>query len=152
MLEQKATIDSQQKWIIKLMGFNFQIEYNKGKDNKVLDGLSRQMEEEGATLALIKFPTIDCITKLKQSYELSTKLKNIMELLSHGAQGPKGYSLHQGLMLRKGKLVVIPSSHFQIKILHHISLEFRLHGLARSIVYDRDAIFTSVFWKELFTM
>lgn len=67
------------------MGFNFQIEYNKGKDNKVVDGLSRHMEEEGATLALIKFPTIDWITKLKQSYELSAKLKNIMELLSQGA-------------------------------------------------------------------
>lgn len=44
----------------------------------------------------------------------------IISRLQQGQKGPKHYSLYQGLLLRKGRLVVIPSSSFQAKILQFI--------------------------------
>lgn len=33
LLEQQATIGAQQKWISKLIGYDFQVEYKRGGDN-----------------------------------------------------------------------------------------------------------------------
>ena len=42
LLDQKVGTPAQQKWIAKLMGYIFQVEYKKGRDNKVADALSRK--------------------------------------------------------------------------------------------------------------
>ena len=41
MTDQKVTGKIQQKLMIKLLEFDFQIQYKKGKENKVADALSR---------------------------------------------------------------------------------------------------------------
>ena len=41
MLEQRVTTIEQQHWIVKLLGFDYQIEYQPSKENKVADALSR---------------------------------------------------------------------------------------------------------------
>ena len=45
MLEQQVTTQMQKKWILKLMGYDFIIEYKQGKFNQVANGLSRKGEE-----------------------------------------------------------------------------------------------------------
>ena len=41
LFEQQEIDGDYQKWVIKLMGFDFVIEYNPGKCNLVADALSR---------------------------------------------------------------------------------------------------------------
>lgn len=109
------------------MHYDFQGLYNRGRHNKVADRLSSQRGEELAALALISFPSPYWIFEFKQSYQLSPKLIDVINMLQQGNQAPKRYALNQGILLRKGRLVIVPSSPFQNKILQyiHISPEAR---------------------------
>jgi len=40
-LEQKITITFQTKWLPKLMGYDYEIQYKQGRENLPADGLSR---------------------------------------------------------------------------------------------------------------
>lgn len=42
LLDQKITSSFQQKWIAKLLGLDYEIQYKKGVENKVADALSRK--------------------------------------------------------------------------------------------------------------
>ena len=50
LLEQKIGTLAQQKWFAKLLGYNFVVEYKKGKDNLVADTLSRKVEFEDTNI------------------------------------------------------------------------------------------------------
>lgn len=41
LLDQKLGIPTQQKWISKLLGHDFIVDYKKGQENKVTDALSK---------------------------------------------------------------------------------------------------------------
>lgn len=56
------------------MGYDLSIEYKKGKENKVVDALSRKQEEEVRALARISFPTPTWIEELRHRYSLSPKI------------------------------------------------------------------------------
>jgi hypothetical protein len=46
-LEQRISSPKQQKWVTKLFGYDYEIIYNKGKENVVVDGLSKNMKKRG---------------------------------------------------------------------------------------------------------
>jgi len=45
LLQQRITTGSQQNWLAKLLGYNFEIVYKPGLENKGADALSRSMGE-----------------------------------------------------------------------------------------------------------
>lgn len=42
--DQTIVTEAQQKWLVKLVGYDFTIEYKKGSENSIVDALSRQKE------------------------------------------------------------------------------------------------------------
>ncbi len=52
LLEQWITTTIQQKWMMKLMGLDYTINYKKGKENLTADALSRRSLEESHLEAL----------------------------------------------------------------------------------------------------
>jgi hypothetical protein len=51
-LEQRPSSPEQQKWVTKLFGYDYEIIYKKGKENVVVDALSRKYEDEGSLFSL----------------------------------------------------------------------------------------------------
>jgi hypothetical protein len=52
-LEQRLSSEEQQKWVTKILGYDFEIVYKKGKQNVVVDALSRKDEDVQAFLCAI---------------------------------------------------------------------------------------------------
>lgn len=44
--EQRIHTVAKQKWLTKLLGYDFRIEYKAGKENRVADALSRKLEQD----------------------------------------------------------------------------------------------------------
>jgi hypothetical protein len=51
-LEQHICSPKQQKWLTKLFGYDYEIIYNKGKYNVVVNALSQKYEYEGSLFSL----------------------------------------------------------------------------------------------------
>jgi hypothetical protein len=51
-LEQCISSLEKQKWVNNLFGYDYEIIYKKGKDNVVMDALSRKYEDEGSLFSL----------------------------------------------------------------------------------------------------
>jgi hypothetical protein len=68
LLEQKVGTPFQQKWISKLLGYDFVVEYKKGVENRVANALSRKegWEEEDPSLSMLTIHVASWIEKLKQ--------------------------------------------------------------------------------------
>lgn len=114
---------AQQKWISKLLGYDFTISYKKAKENVIVDALSWKMEEENlidGSLAMISFPNPEWVAELKESYEGSAEMKEIREKLRRDRPAPKGNRENQGFLLKKGMIVIVPNSLFKNKVMHYI--------------------------------
>lgn len=74
-LKQHFTTPQQQKWLVKLLMYNYSVEYQLGSQNTVLDALS--CKEELLPLLGISSPIFDCITKFKQFYATDPQVMNI---------------------------------------------------------------------------
>ena len=64
-LEQRISSEEQQKWVTKMLGYDFEIIYKKGKLNVVADALSRKDEDVEALLCVISIIQPDWITEAR---------------------------------------------------------------------------------------
>lgn len=98
------------------MGYNFIVEYKKGSEKKVADALSRKEDTivlEQGNLAAIAFPTLQWMEELKASYHNSPKILKLWNQLKNQQEAPRYYTLKQDLILKKGRLLIVPESQFK---------------------------------------
>ena len=63
LLNQKTSTPTQQQWVLKMMGFDYEVVYRKGTSNTVADALSRRPHAE---LQGITFYQIDLYDRIQE--------------------------------------------------------------------------------------
>ncbi|KAK4390228.1 Transposon Tf2-12 polyprotein [Sesamum angolense] len=205
ILNQRIDSVLQQKWVAKLLGLGYEVQYKKGSENRaayVLSRVGHEQEESQSNAITTQVPL--WVQELQSSYEGNTLFQIVIQAKTLDATAFPGYeyaiggdiqnwvkecevcqrskhennpypgllqplpipeqawfciSMHfiEGLPSSEGKdsiLVVVHSTTLTLTSIPKLFFDniYKLHGLPVSIVTDRDKIFTSKFWKELFTL
>ncbi|KAL9426908.1 hypothetical protein AB3S75_033648 [Citrus x aurantiifolia] len=100
--EQKAATPEQQKWLAKLMGYEYEIQYRPGYDNATADALSRR--RDSPTLNYLFVPQGTLWEEIKMAAKEDEYMRRIAKLAQNQTAGP--YSSRNDLMFFKGKVVI----------------------------------------------
>ena len=91
LLTQKATHVAQQVWLTKLLGFDYEIEYRKGKDNLVADALSKVSHQELSALTLSSVFT-NIMEDIRKTWKADQNLKKLIAELNKDNKSHPHYS------------------------------------------------------------
>jgi hypothetical protein len=115
-LEQRLSSPEQQKWVTKLFGYDYEVIYNKGKDNVVVDALSRKYEDEGSLFSL-SFILPDWLKAVHQEWLHDPKSSHLIQkLLSNSLVSPRYSWLNEELRY-KGRLYLSKQSKLKSMVL-----------------------------------
>jgi hypothetical protein len=89
----------QKKWVIKLFGYDYEIIYKKGKDNVVVDTLSRKYEDEGSLFSL-SFIVPDWLQIVRQEWLQDPKILCLIQKLQDHSLVSPGYSWHNDILFK----------------------------------------------------
>jgi hypothetical protein len=80
-LEQRLSSEEQKKWVTKILGYDFEIIYKKGKQNVVADALSRKDEYVEAFLYAISIIQPDWIIEARDEWKNDKKVWTLIQRL-----------------------------------------------------------------------
>jgi hypothetical protein len=80
-LAQRLSSKEQQKWVTKILGYDFEIIYKKGKKNVVADALSGNDEDVEAFLCAISIIQPDWIIEAKAEWKNDEKVWTLIQRL-----------------------------------------------------------------------
>lgn len=114
-LGQRITTPAQQKWLLKLIGYDYSIHYKAGKNNIAPDALSRKGDL--AVLTGISQPVQNFVQEIQQACLLDIEASAIIQQLSQGQVSKPHFSLLNSQLLYKGRIFVPTCGNWRIKIM-----------------------------------
>ncbi|CAN6458177.1 unnamed protein product [Victoria cruziana] len=115
LLQQKISTPTQQRWIARLLFYDFTIEYRKGPENNAADALSR-LKEQFLNLSTIR---ADIWSDIREE---QTRDDEVRKLKSSTEQNPGSiphYTIRSGLLCKKDWVVIPKGSPLIRDILWH---------------------------------
>jgi hypothetical protein len=133
-LEQRIETPAQEKWVSKLLGFDFTMEYKRGRENMAADALSRrdawqdtagdssstdsdQTGQETMNNQAINTIQPTWVRELTASYAENPELQQLIHQFQQGALDRMKYQLHNDLLFYKGRIHLGTLKPFQQQIL-----------------------------------
>ena len=80
-LEQRLSSEEQQKWVTKMLGYEFEIVYKKGKENVVANALSRKDEKDEGLLFAISILQANWVVVAKEEWKNDVATSNLIQQL-----------------------------------------------------------------------
>jgi hypothetical protein len=113
MMNQRLIEGIQHKLLMKLMEFNYSIEYKKGKENKVVDALSRKDHSIMAITSVVPA----WVSDIEASYTNDAYYIEFIQQLSVNTQVAPNYSLHSDILRYKGKICIGQDNELKSRVL-----------------------------------
>ncbi|XP_026459106.1 uncharacterized protein LOC113359736 [Papaver somniferum] len=116
--EMLAIVSAVQKWrptemVTKLLGYDYEIIFRKGKENLAADALSRSI---GSHFSLTT-PIFYEVTEIIQECHLDAELSILIQKLIDSPSCKLNFSYIDGVLRYKGRIVVVPTSLWCTKLL-----------------------------------
>ena len=105
LLDQKIITPMQHQWLVKLMGYDYEIEYRQGKENVAADALSRPVSHEIFAM-VVSSVSSNIMAEITTSWQADPYLLSIIQDLQSTPDSHPHYSWVNGHLNRKGKIVV----------------------------------------------
>lgn len=142
LLEHRLVSVEHQQWLTKLLGYDFDIQYRPRLENTAADALSRL--EPSVSLMALAIPRALILDDLPKAVRRDAKLSKILITLQQHPTGHSGYSLVQGNLLYKGRLVLPSGSPFVLQILEEC--DDGLTGGHSGVVKTYKHVAANVYW------
>jgi transposase InsO family protein len=174
LTDQRLITPWQLKAFTKLLGLQYHITYKKGTENSAADALSRlPLVPSNTTVDFYALSTsqsvwLQDLVNTYPTHPSTAKLLAALTISSPQAWQVISMDFIEGLPSSKGYNCILVVVDKFSKYAHFIALAhpftalqvakvfvdqvYRLHGLPSAIISDRDKVFTSALWKELFRM
>ena len=105
LLEQRISTPEQQRLLVKLLGFDYDIVYRPGRENSVADSLSRR--ENLVELNAISVPQSNLWKEIRRNSTLDDEVSKLIDDVEKGeGKTDSRYTINQGFLLKDGKVVV----------------------------------------------
>ncbi|KAK8921536.1 hypothetical protein KSP39_PZI020758 [Platanthera zijinensis] len=149
LLEQRLTTVLQQRWVSKLLEFDFIVEYKAGALNRSAYALSRRHPDDTAVICTISRPIAPLWNAIRGDIEQSPSLTELLKRAQDGLLPPV-WTAHNNIILYLGRVYLPPTSPHIPSIfadihnrahegvhetLHRIHAEFYWKGLRRHVQY-----------------
>ncbi|CAM8912599.1 unnamed protein product [Rhodiola kirilowii] len=135
ILTQSIHTPEQQRWVSKLMGYDFEITYKSGRENLPADALSRQQGASCAMLQGTSGPVFGLLRALRTLYKDDPEASALYQAIVETPTEHELYEVRDGLVLYKGRIRVPNSLAIKDLIMHeyHDSLVGGHAGIARTL-------------------
>ena len=111
LLEQREVGAEYQRWVSKLMGFDFVIQYKPGTHNRVADALSRKDPPVAELHMLVTREGVDW-AKIHAGLKKDPYIEELTQECVEGLKTNVGFVVENGQLLYKGRIVLPPSTPF----------------------------------------
>ena len=121
--DQRLVEGIQHKLLVKLLGYNYKVEYKKGKENKVADALSRV--QHTTTVQAISLVVPVWIEQVINTYQDDRACLDLITKLSVDANAVPNFTLQNGILRYKGRVLVGTSGSLKsllLDIFHKLAL------------------------------
>ncbi|KAL4273089.1 hypothetical protein GQ457_13G021400 [Hibiscus cannabinus] len=105
LAENQAITPFQQKWVVKMMGYDYEVQYRKGIHNTVADVLSRKPGMVSCATMGVTSVSTDVFGRVAATWQNDDKLQKIIKELENGSNRHNKYKWDGRSLTRKDKWI-----------------------------------------------
>jgi hypothetical protein len=143
----KDSSEEQQKWVTKILGYDFETVYKKGKQNVVAHALSRKDEDVEAFLCAISIIQPDWIIEARDEWKNDKKVWTLIQRLQQDSSTSDTFTWKNDSLWYKDRLYLCKKSQLKQKVL--LELHTSLVGGHSRFLKTYHRVKKEFFWDGL---